>query len=69
MSRPKLLDALVAIGSAHAGEPLTPEALLERLRDPGFRRRFNGPPPSEVTFPDEETAALAAWFENQGRRT
>jgi hypothetical protein len=38
------------------------------LRDPEFRRRFNGPPPAEVVFPDEETAALAAEFENAGRR-
>lgn len=63
-----LLDVLVAIGSAHAGEPLTPEALLQRLRDDDFRRRFNGPPPAEVTFPDEQTAALAAAFENAAVR-
>lgn len=42
-----LLDAFVAIASAHAGEPLTPE----------------------VTFPDEETAALAVLFENAGSRS
>lgn len=64
----RLLAALVAIGSAHAGEPLTPEALYERLRDPNFRRRFNGPPPPKVTFPDEETAAVAAAFENAATR-
>lgn len=58
------LDALTAIGSAHAGKALAPEALLERLRDADFRRRFNGPAPARVTFPDPETAALATAFEN-----
>lgn len=67
-AKPTLLSALTAIGSAHAGEALTPEALLERLRDPEFRRRFNGPPPAKVTFPDEATARLASDFENAGRR-
>lgn len=62
--KPHMLDVFLAIGSAHAGEPLTHEALLERLRDPDFRRRFNGPPPAVVTFPDAETAELAAAFEN-----
>lgn len=65
----RLLDVLTAIGSAHAGEPLTEEELLARLRDPAFRARFNGPPPAEVTFPNEETAALAVAFENAGSRT
>ena len=72
MKRPPaatLLSALTAIGSAHAGEALTPVALLERLRDPEFRRRFNGAPPAEVTFPDEATAKAAADFENAGRRS
>ena len=65
-----LLDAFVAIGSAHAGEPLTPEALHERLlRDPVFRALFNGPPPAEVTFPDEETAIVAVLFEHAGSRS
>lgn len=63
-----LLDAFLAIGSAHAGEPLTHEALLERLLDDDFRRRFNGPPPAVVAFPDEQTAALAAAFENAATR-
>ena len=67
-ARRQMLDIFVAIGSAHAGEPLTEEQLLERLRDPGFRARFNGPPPAEVTFPDEATAALATAFQNAGRR-
>ncbi len=66
--KPSLLAALTAIGSAHAGETLTPEALLERLRDPDFRRRFNGPPPPVVTFPDAETAEAAAAFENARRK-
>ncbi len=68
MKPASLLSALTAIGSAHAGEALTPEALLGRLRDPEFRRRFNGPAPAEVVFPDEATAAFAAAFENAGRR-
>lgn len=68
MNHPRLLDVFLAIGSAHAGEPLTQEGLLERLKDPEFMRRFNGPPPPVVTFPDAETAALAAAFENAGRR-
>ena len=64
-----LRDALLAIGSAHAGEPLTHEQLLERLRDPAFRARFNGPLPDVVVYPDAETAALASAFENaSGRR-
>lgn len=63
-----LLDVFLAIGSAHAGEPLTHDALMERLRDPAFRARFNGPPPAEVVFPDEQTAAMAAAFENAGKR-
>lgn len=67
--RAHLLDALVAIGSAHAGEQLTPEELYRRLADDDFRARFNGPPPSSVTFPDEATAALATAFENAGRRS
>lgn len=65
----QMLDAFLAIGSAHAGEPLTHAQLLERLRDDDFRARFNGPPSPEVTFPDEETAAAAAAFENAGRRS
>ncbi len=68
MSKPRLADALLAIGSAHAGEPLTHEQLLERLRDPVFRARFNGPAPAKVVFPDEETAALAVAFENKATR-
>jgi hypothetical protein len=79
MSKPRLADALLAIGSAHAGEPLTHEQLLRRLLGDGtpegaaraaaFRARFNRPAPPKVTFPDEETAALATAFENAGRRT
>ena len=65
----RMVDMLTAIGSAHAGERLTPEQLLERLRDPEFRARFNGPPPAEVAFDDEATAAFAARFENAGRRS
>lgn len=76
----QMLDVFLAIGSAHAGEPLTHEALLERFRghpdDPerdaaaaAFRAKFNGQPPAEVTFQDEEAAALAAEFENAGRRS
>ena len=71
--RNQMLDVFTAIGSAHAGAPLTPDALLERLKDPAFRARFNGPPPPTVTFPDERTAArtaaLAAAFENATRST
>lgn len=66
-ARDAMLRVFVAIGAAHAGGPLTLEALMERLRDPVFRARFNGPPPAAVTFPDEETAALAARFENAKR--
>lgn len=75
-----LLDVFLALGSAHAGETLTHEQLIERMQghpdDPerdaaaaAFRARFNGPPPAVVTFPDEETAALAAAFENAGGRS
>lgn len=63
-----LLDVFLTIGSAHAGEPLTHEALMERLLDPTFRARFNGPPPAEVVFADEQTAATATAFENAGKR-
>lgn len=65
----RVMAMFVAIGSAHAGEQLTADSLLERLADDDFRARFNGPPPPEVVFPDEETAALAAAFENAGRRS
>ena len=68
-ARADMLKVFTAIGSAHAGKPLTPDALLERLKDPAFRARFNGPPPPTVTFPDERTAALAAAFENATRST
>lgn len=61
--RERMLAVMTAIGSAHAGERLTPEQLLERLRDPAFRARFNGPMPSAVTFPDADTAALASSFQ------
>lgn len=65
--RDRMLAAFAAIGSAHAGEPLTPQQLMERLRDPQFRARFNGPVPPVVEFPDEETARAAAEFENAKR--
>ena len=75
-----LLDVFLAIGSAHAGEPLTHEQLLERMKghpdDPerdaaaaAFRTRFNGPLPAVVVRPDEETAVIAALFENAGSRS
>lgn len=67
--RDRLLSVMVAIGSAHAGEALTPEMLLAKLHaDPGFMRRFNGPPPPEVTFPDEATAKLAVDWQNAAVR-
>lgn len=67
--REGILKMFLAIGSAHAGEPLTQEALLHRLEtDADFMRRFNGPPPPVVVFPDEETAALAVAFENAAVR-
>lgn len=69
MKTKMMLDVFLAIGSAHAGGPLTHGQLLERLRDPEFRARFNGPPSPEVTFPDEETAAAAVAFENAGKRS
>lgn len=70
MTKPdRMLAMFLAIGSAHAGEPLTHETLLERLRDPEFRRRFNGPSPAVVTFPDEEAAALAVAFEKAAVRS
>ena len=69
-ARDRMLDVFLAIGSAHAGEPITHPMLLERLLcDPDFRRRFNGPPPVEVEFPDEETAAAAVAFESAARRS
>lgn len=75
-----LLDVFLAIGSAHAGETLTHEQLLERMKghpdDPerdaaaeAFRARFNGPLPAVVVLPDEETAVIAALFEHAGRRS
>lgn len=67
-ARDRMLSVFLAIGSAHAGTPLAHEDLLLCLCNPDSRRRFNGPPPPEVTFPDEETAALAAAFQNAGRR-
>jgi 3-oxoacyl-[acyl-carrier-protein] synthase III len=67
--RDRMLAMFLAIGSAHAGEPLTHEDLLHRLEtDPDFMRRFNGPPPPEVEFHDEETAALAAAWQNAAKR-
>lgn len=76
--RERLLAALAAIGSAHAGEPLTPSELEARLLGDGtpegaaraaaFRARFNGPAPPVVVFPDEETARVAVEFENAAKR-
>lgn len=61
------VTAFAAIGSAIAGEALTPDALMRRLRDADFRKRFNGPAPPVVVFPDEATAKWAADFENMKR--
>lgn len=80
MSKAKtMLSALTAIGSAHAGEALTPEAILRRLlpaddsteeqaRAAEFRRRFNGPAPAAVKYPDTATAAAASRFEDAATR-
>ena len=78
-AKPALLDVFSAIGSAHAGESLTPEQLQRRLLGDGapegdkraadLRARFNGPAPSVISFPDEQTAALAIDFENAGKYT
>lgn len=76
--RQRLLAALTAVGSAHAGKDLTPEELQALLLGDGtpegaaraaaFRARFNGPPPPMVTFPDEATARVAVEFENAAGR-
>jgi hypothetical protein len=74
-----LLSALTAIGSAHAGEALAPDALLRRLlpaddspeeqtRAAEFRRRFNGPVPAEAWYPDAATAVVARKFEDAATR-
>lgn len=61
----RMLAMFVAIGSAHAGEPLTPDELVAKLQtDQDFMRRFNGPVPAEVAFPDEATAALAVTWQS-----
>lgn len=65
-ARDQMLAMFVAQGSAIAGEPLTRETLFERLRDPEFRARFNGPAPTVVRYPDAATARLAAGFEEGG---
>ena len=58
--RNQMLDVFTAIGSAHAGAPLTPDALLERLKDPAFRARFNGPPPPEERIDLDDDAEAPA---------
>lgn len=68
-NRDRMLAMFAAIGSAHVGEPLTAESLLERLHsDPEFMRRFNGSMPGVVKFPDAETARLAAAFDSAAVR-
>lgn len=58
-----MLDAMLAIGSAHAGQRLTHDELLERLKDDAFRARFNGPIPEVVMFPNEDAARTARTLE------
>lgn len=59
---------MLAIGSAHAGERLTQEQLMDRLKtDPAFRAKFNGPMPAKVVFPDALTASVASDFESAGK--
>lgn len=54
---------MLAIGSAHAGKRLTHAELLERMKDPDFRKKFNGQFPDTVVYPDVHTAHLATEFE------
>jgi hypothetical protein len=68
-ARDDMLAMMVAIGSAHAGEPLTQAQLLDRLgRDPDFRARFNGPTPPAVRFPSARIAKLAAAWQSAAVR-